>query len=245
MSINNSLVLIVGKSAGGKSTSLRNIRNHEGVIFLNCEAGKELPFPNKFKEFIVTHPKQVHKAFKEVQKMDDVHTIIIDSATFLMDMYETKVVLQADDTRSAWGDYAQFWKELMQDHVASCTKNVIILAHTMDILNQKDGVIETLVKVKGSLMNNGLEAYFCNVVAAKKVSLNQLEGYENPYLNITEEEKIEGFKYVFQTKLTKETVNERIRGPINMWKREQTFIDNDAQFLLDQLHKFYNSEETV
>lgn len=37
--VNDKLVLISGKSASGKSASLRNIKNPGGVVYLNCEAG--------------------------------------------------------------------------------------------------------------------------------------------------------------------------------------------------------------
>ena len=37
--INDNLVLIVGKSASGKSMSLHTLQPPEGVMYLNCEAG--------------------------------------------------------------------------------------------------------------------------------------------------------------------------------------------------------------
>jgi len=237
---NNSLVLIVGKSASGKSASLRNLPDQQGVVFLNCEAGKELPFANNFRERVVIDTKEIYATFKEAENHPNIHTIVIDSVTFLMDLYETTRVLPAEDGRAAWGKYAQFFKKLMSKYVAASTKNVIMLAHTMDLLNEKDGVMETLVKVKGSLMNNGIESYFCNVIACKKMPLQKLEGYKNDHLIITPEDESLGFKYVYQTKLTKETINERIRGPLGMWDTSETFIDNDAQFVLEQLANYYN-----
>jgi hypothetical protein len=59
-------------------------------------------------------------------------------------------------------------------------------------------------------------------------------------LKITPEEEALGFKYVFQTKLTKESVNERLRGPMGLWSTKETFIDNDVQLVLDRLQKFYS-----
>ena len=50
ISVNDNLVLLVGKSASGKSRSLKNLKNPEGVLYLNCEAGKKLPFRSKFIE---------------------------------------------------------------------------------------------------------------------------------------------------------------------------------------------------
>lgn len=240
-SINRNLVLITGKSASGKSASLRNLKDQSGVLFLNCESGKELPFPNKFKNVVVKKPTQVHTLIDEAEKHKNVHTIIIDTMTFLMDMYESMVVLNAPPahTMKAWSNYAQFFKKLMQEHVAKSTKNIIMLAHTMDVLNESEGVVETLIKVKGSLMNQGIESYFCNVISTKKLPISKLNGYENDLLTITPEEEAVGFKYVFQTKLTKDTVNERIRGPIGLWSTEETYIDNDVQIVLDRLHKYY------
>ena len=239
MSMNKRLVLISGKSASGKSASLRNLRDPEGVLFLNCEAGKDLPMPAKFRKLTVTDPYQVWDAFDKAEQSEKIHTIVIDTFTFLMDMFESVHVLPATNTMQAWGQYAQFVKTLMQDKVANSTKNVIVLAHTMDILNEQEGVMETLVKVKGSTMNQGVEAFFSTVVSSKKMPLKKLEKYENDHLIITPEEEAVGFKYVFQTLLTKETVNERIRSPMGLWSRNETFIDNDAQFLLDQLNEYY------
>ena len=39
MSQNSQLVLISGESATGKSMSLAGMRDQEGVMYLNCEAG--------------------------------------------------------------------------------------------------------------------------------------------------------------------------------------------------------------
>ncbi|CAA0366044.1 N4 gp44-like protein (fragment) [Alteromonas alvinellae] len=99
--VNDNLVLICGKSAVGKSASLMGLKNPEGVIYLNCEAGKKLPFRSKFKELVVTDPYQVEDAFDQVEEMDDVHTIVIDSLNYLMDMYESLHVLTSTNTMQA------------------------------------------------------------------------------------------------------------------------------------------------
>ena len=93
--MNNHLVLVSGKSSSGKSASLMAMDKPEGVMYLNCENGKKLPFKSKFRELTVTDTDQIYQAFEEAEKMKDVHTIVIDSLTYLMDMYEsTKVCLQ-------------------------------------------------------------------------------------------------------------------------------------------------------
>lgn len=99
--VNDQLVLIAGSSATGKSASLRDIKNPEGVMYLGTEAGKRLPFPAKFKRLTVIDPHQVLQALDQAEQMDDIHTIIIDSLTFLMDMYETNYVLTSSNTMKA------------------------------------------------------------------------------------------------------------------------------------------------
>lgn len=243
--INNNLVLIVGKSGTGKSASLRTLKDPAGVIYLNCEAGKELPFASKFKKKTITDPRQIPAIITEAEKHDSVHTIVIDTITFMMDMYESQLVVApgVKDTMKAWSNYAQFWKRLMQETVAASSKNIIMLAHTMDVLNEGEGVMETLVKIKGSVMNQGVEAYFCNVISCKKMPVKALEDYQNDLLEVTPEEEAIGYKYVYQTKLTKNTVHERIRGPLGLWDTKETYIDNDAQKVLDRLHSYYNHDD--
>lgn len=240
--INDHLVLLVGKSATGKSASLRDIRDPEGVLYLNCESGKRLPFKAKFIQKVVTDPLQIFQAFEWAAGKPEVHTIIIDSLTYLLDMYESLYVLPSTNTMQAWGQFAQYFKQLMQQHVASSTKNVIFIAHTADTLNEGEMIMETKVPVKGSLKNNGIESYFTNVIASKKVPLKTLKDYGSDLLTITPEEEALGFKYVFQTKLTKETVNERLRGPMGLWSNQETFIDNNLQSVISRLHEFYDAD---
>ncbi len=238
---NNHLVLISGKSSSGKSASLMSMDNPEGVMYLNCENGKKLPFKTKFKEFTITDPMQVYEAFEEAEKMPDVHTIVIDTLTYLMDMYESTKVLNATNTMQAWGQYAQFMKKLMSQVVAKSTKNVVFLAHTSDVLNEAEMINETLVKVKGSLMNQGIESFFTTVISTKKLPLTKLDDKvaKSPGYAVTAEDKALGFKYVYQTRLTKETVNERIRAPMGMWDMKETYIDNNLQNVINRLHEYY------
>lgn len=237
--INDHLILLGGKSASGKSTSLMGLRDPEGVMYLNCEAGKRLPFRAKFKQYTITDPLQICEAFDAAEKMPEVHTIIVDSLTYLMDMYESLYVINSTNTMQQWSAFAQYFKTLMQHYVAKSSKKVIFTAHTADTLNEGEMVMETKVPIKGSVKNNGVESYFTVVIASKKVPIKQLKDYNSPLLTITPEEEALGFKYVFQTKLTKETVNERLRGPIGLFDTKETFMDNNIQLVLDRLEEYY------
>jgi hypothetical protein len=237
--MNDHLILVSGKAATGKSASLMFLDDPKGVMYLNCESGKKLPFKSKFEEYTIVDPMQVVEAFQAAEEMPHVHTIVVDSLTYLMDMFESVYVLGSSNTMKAWGDYGQFFKKLMQHHVAKSTKNIVFTAHTSDVMNESEMAQETLVKVKGSVMNQGVESYFSTVISTKKVSLKQLKDYKNDLLVVTPEEESLGYKYVFQTKLTKDTVHERMRGPLGMWNQSETYIDNNLQNVINRLHTYY------
>lgn len=156
-----------------------------------------------------------------------------------MDMFESLFIIGNANTQKAWGDYAQFFKNMMQDKVVKFGKPVIIMGHTKSELNEGAMEMRTSVPVKGSLKNNGIEAYFSTVISTKKIGIMELEKYGSDLLKITDEDRELGYKHVFQTRPTKTTVGERIRSPMGMFTRAQTYMDNDAQLLLDHLRKFY------
>lgn len=241
--INDQLVLISGESASGKSASLMNIRNQDRWLYLNCEAGKRLPFRNQFKTYVITDPYQIYEAFQATAPGGPLHEkidgIIIDTVTFLMDMFESVYIVNAANGQKAWGDYAQFFKNLMQQHVAASTKSVIMLGHTRSDLDDASMTMKTSVPIKGSLKGNGIESFFSTVVSTKKVQLKDLAPYQNQMLHVTPQDEMLGYKHVFQTQLTKATVGERIRSPMGMFTPQETFIDNDAQALLDHLKGYY------
>lgn len=237
--VNDNLFLVCGVPATGKSACLRNLEN---VIYLNCESGKKLPFrPKNFKQFVITDPYQVYEAFQWAEEQPEYTTIVVDGLNFLMDMFESQYIIGSSDSRAAWGDYAQFFKNLMQQHVAASSKNVIFTAHTRTDYNEKTMQFETRVPIKGSLANQGLEAYFSMIVSTKKIALNDLaeKKQESEFLNITEQEKALGYKHVFQTTVTAETTQERMRGPMGMWDPNEVFIDNDCLHILKRLGEYY------
>ena len=98
---NDQLILVVGYSATGKSASLRTIRNQPNWMYLNTEAGKRLPFRNQFQQYRITDPYQVHEAFDYGTDNAKIDGLILDSLTFMMDMYETQFVLNSANTMKA------------------------------------------------------------------------------------------------------------------------------------------------
>ena len=171
----------------------------------------------------------------------EIKGVIVDSITYLMGMYESQYVLTAPNTMSAWSGYQQFFKRMMQEKVAALPKPVLMTAHLADTLDERAMEMKTAVPIKGALAKDGLEAFFSTIVYCERKSLIDLESYlhDNPLLTITEDEKLDGFKYVYQTKLTTKSLGTRIRSPIGMFSRQETYMDNDAQLLLNRLTEFY------
>lgn len=245
--MNNNIILVSGKSGTGKSACLRGLKGK--VLYANCENNKGLPFKNSFKTKTITDPYQVYEIFQYAETKPKIETIVIDSLTFLMDMFETMYVINSADTQKAWGQYAQFFKELMQDYVAKSTKKVIFIGHTADEIND-DKVRETRVKVKGSLMSRGIEAFFTTVVSTKVMELDDLTKtntdskrlYKSKLLNITEDDELDEYKYCFQTRKVKGTTKENIRSSFDLFSRKESYIDNNIQLVFDRLDEYYDVE---
>lgn len=236
-------VLICGESGAGKSASLRNIRGQEGVIYINCEGGKPLPFKNKFQHIVIDDPKEIFGLIDKINAdpKKRYHTIVIDTISFMMNRYESVHVIGSANTMTAWGDYGQFFPKLIYEYIAKSNAFVIMLGHLEAILDEASGKYKYNVPVKGALAKNGLEAYLTTVVVCKKLSIKDIEkdAEEGKLLKITERDRNLGYKHVFQTRTVKATVGDRIRSPFDLFKDEETYIDNDAQVLIDQIVGYY------
>ena len=243
------LLMVVGKPTSGKTFSLSGLENQEKVLYLNCEgSGKPLPFRNKFIKQIVAEPYPEllgESSFfqQAINSNGKIETIVIDTLTFLMRTVETKYVKTADPkyTMQAWGSYGDFYINLLSQVGKLITKgiNVIVTSHVADRVNENDMVMESYIPIKGAVGKTGAEADFSDIVSTKTVKIKDLEPYQNELLHITDDERELGCKHVIQTRLTKDTVGERIRTNGDMWKREETFIDGNIQLVLNRMREFY------
>jgi hypothetical protein len=235
-------VLIAGESGTGKSASLRNIRGQEGVLYINCEGGKPLPFKNKFKRVTVDDPFEIFDLYQQViDNPGRFHTIVVDTVSFMMDRFESVHVVGSSNTMQQWGAYGQFFKTLMYDYVAKFDGYSIMLGHLDGVLDENTGRFHYSVPVKGALKKNGLEAYFTTVVVAQKATIKEIEkdAVEGKLLTISDRDRTLGYKHVIQTRTTKATVGDRIRSPFGLFSDEETYIENDAQVIMDQLAGYY------
>jgi len=239
MSQNKNIVLISGKPNSGKSSSLRNM-DVSKMVYLNTDL-KAVPFKANFAaQAEISNATDVLAYIKQIEDNDKISGAVLDTLTFLMSMYERQYVSTAVDGQKAWGGYGNFYKEVIHA-IKSGTKDYVILAHEDTIYNEDNLTMETKIPVKGAVGKIGVEADFTTIVGAKQVPLKKLQGHENALLNITDEEREDGIKYVFVTRITKDYHGEKMRAPIGFWGRDELYIDNDVNHIYDRLKAYYST----
>ena len=164
--------------------------------------------------------------------------ICIDTISFMMDMYETVHVLNAANTQKAWSNYGQFFKRLINAS-AKVDAFFIFIGHLDRQLDEEAGIWRTSVPVKGALAKKGLEAYFTTVINVMKMPLKDLKKFPNDMLDVTEMDEEVGYKHVFQTRTTKQTVGDRIRSPMGLFEQEQLYVDNDIAPVIKRMIQYY------
>lgn len=140
-----------------------------------------------------------------------------------------------------WAEYGNFYRELIHA-IKAGTKDYIIFAHEDQFLNEQSMQMESRVPVKGSVGKTGVEADFTTILSTKQMPVKKLQDpkLQNDLLHISEEEEEDGFKYVFCTRVTKETVGEKMRSAMGLWKRNELYIDNDVNQVMQRLREYYN-----
>lgn len=239
MSGNKNIVLVVGRPSSGKSASLMKLPQGE-MAYLNTDL-KELPFADKFLANVeVSDAVDVVSYIQEIESNVQITGAVLDTLTFLMSMYERQYVVNAANGQKAWGDYGNFYRDLIHA-IKSGTKNYAILAHEDVALNEQTAQMESRVPVKGAVGRTGVEADFTTILSAKQMPIKKLEGHENDLLHITDDEHEDGFKYVFQTRITKESIGEKMRSAMGLWDRSELYIDNDLNQVFKRLTDYYGT----
>ncbi len=208
------------------------------MIYLNTDL-KALPFKSKFLKTIdVADAMDVIGYIQQIEEVPTVTGAVLDTLTFLMSMYERQYVLNSTNTQKAWGDYGNFYRDFIHA-IKSGTKDYAILAHEDTILNEQTMQMESKVPVKGSVGKTGVEADFTTILSTKEISVKKLEAYQNGLLHITDEEREDGVKRVFCTRISKEFIGDKTRSAMGLWKRNELFIDNDLDQVFTRLREYY------
>ena len=113
MSQNKNIVLVMGKPNTGKSTSLMKLKNQEKMAYLNADL-KELPFRSKFAVNVeIKDAYDVLDFIDEIEQEAGIEGGVLDTITFLMTMFERQYVAGAANGQKAWGDYGNFYRNLI------------------------------------------------------------------------------------------------------------------------------------
>lgn len=240
MAQNKNLVLILGKPNTGKSASLRNLPQ-ETMAYLNADL-KEIPFQSNFASSVeIADALEVLDYIDAIEEEAGITGGVLDTITFLMQMYERQYVVPFAGTKtgqSAWGDYGNFYRNMIHKLKAG-SKNYAILAHEASEYNELNSRMDSYVPIKGAVGKVGVEADFTTILSSKQMPIKTLEKYPNDLLKITDTEREDGVKYVFQTRITKDSTGEKMRSAMGLWSREELYIDNDLQLVFERLNKFY------
>lgn len=228
MGENNHIILVNGKYSSGKTSSLRNMPMDKTVV-INCD-GKPLSFKGTpYKNIKLPNVDVLLPGLDTLEQDEQCEYIVLDTLSFLMEMYETEKIytLPKNQQMGAWTPYGQFFREMIHKMKRS-KKKIVVLCHTQSIYNESEMETEVKAYVKGSVGKVGVESHFSTVVAAKKIK---------------DDDAPSGFRYVFQTSITKDTINEGIRSPIGMWADDELYIDNDVMLVFDKITKYYGEEK--
>lgn len=240
MAQNKNILMIMGKPNTGKTSSLRNM-NQESMVYLNTDL-KDVPFRDRFLQNVeVADAADILSFIQEIEEAEGVEGAVLDTVTFLMQMYERQYVAPFAGTKtgqSAWGDYGNFYRNFIHA-IKSGSKSYVIMAHEDESLNEQSMMYESRVPIKGAVGKVGVEADFTTILRTMQVPVKKLEGHENDLLHITDEEREDGVKYVFQTRVTKETAGAKMRSAMGLWSRNELYIDNDVAQVFKRLNEFY------
>jgi hypothetical protein len=221
---NQKIFLVIGNSGSGKTSSLRNMPL-EKTVLINTELKSMLPFKGHHrlkKHWLLNDVHKLMMGLKMLEEDPEVEYIVLDSLSYLMNMYELQVVKTSSNTMRTWGDYGDFYRNLIMFIKSSC-KNWVIMCHPKEIFDEKAGEIRVSAAIKGSL-SGLIEADF-NVVV---------------YTDITVDE--EGMpQYRFLVKKTKESLSKSVKSPFDMFDESHT-KSNDVMEVFESITKYINGD---
>ena len=230
------LIIVCGEVSVGKSACFRNIPNQERWVFGNTEAGKPIPFRNKFNKRNIVDTAIVAPMINAANASPNIDGVIVDSLTFLLDNVNLELNLDEDVVGfEKWNQYDNFIKKFFLKDIGALTKPLIMTAHVKDVIVEGSGKLISIIPVKGQNKAVGLEGYATLIVHAKKVPIEKLKEYDK--------DRRRGYKHVFQTRSTEDNMHERMRAPLDFFDdMSEVFIDNDIMHIINRWNEYYGTD---
>ena len=214
MSENKKMIMVIGGTGTGKTTSLRNLDKKKAVyIDFDRKAIKAFRDMDTFREWIkIDFVDHLIPGLIGLEADPECDTIIIDTLSFALDMFVAQKIDTAADTRAAWGDYKKWYKEVI--HLAkSSSKTYIFLTHEKSVYNEAAMETKTTAYAQGSIAGM-IEADFA------------LVAYAHKYIN---DDGMPAFGFLVGP--TKETLALSAKAPMGMFD-SPLLKDNDIMELI-------------
>ena len=228
--------MIIGRSGSGKTASMRNLDPAKtGVVNPDLEM---FPFPMAGYDTIMNgnapdlmlsnyvktvKPASVMATLNAWEQRPDIETIVLDTITHLLTNYYVNFCL--GQPYSGYKELGTAFMDVM-DWVGKSEKNVIIFGHVKKDFND-EGHLVTEMKSHGKMIKEfEPESYFNMLMYAEVIKDEQ------------------GIRHVFRCEA--DNPSESVKVPTSFANNVGTpifdrYIDNDLQFVLDELDKFYTS----
>ena len=152
MSENKKMILMVGGTGTGKTTSLRNLPLEKTVyIDIDRKSIKGFRDMDKFRDWVkLDYIDHLIPGLKALEDDAETDYVVIDTLSFGLDMFVAQHIDTAADTRAAWGDYKKWYKELIH-LIKSSNKSYIILMHDKSTFNEAAMETKTVAYAQGSI----------------------------------------------------------------------------------------------
>ena len=217
---NKKLLLIVGSTGKGKSSSIRNMPMEKtAYIDFDRKAIKAFRGMEKLNQWIkVDYVDHLEPGLRALEEDDSVEYIVIDTMSFALDMFVSQKIEGAADTRAQWSAYKQWFNNIM--HIAKTSKkSYIFIMHDKSSYNEESMEVKTQAYAQGSIFGS-VESHFAIVAYAHKY----LDENNMP-------------KYGFIVGPTKETLALSAKSPMGMFT-EPLVEDNDVMILFEAIDNY-------
>lgn len=225
MAENQKIFLLVGASGSGKTSGMRNMPL-EKTVLINTELKSMLPFRGHQRlkrHWVVNDVNKFMAGLELIEKDEDIEYCILDSLSYLMNMYELQKVKPATNGQKAWGDYGDFYRTLIM-FIKNSKKSWVITCHPKEVFDEKAGEYRTSAAIKGSL--SGLVEADFNVVIYTDIGTN--------------EDGMPMYRYL--VKKTKETLGKSVKSPFMMFDEAHT-QSNDIMEVFTAIENYIKGDE--
>ena len=213
------MILIVGKTSTGKTSSLRNLPLEKTVYIDTDRKGiKSFRDMDKFKEWVkLDYVDHLIPGLEALEVDDECEYVVLDTLSLAFDMFYTQKISGAVDSRAQWSAYKDWFNKLIQ-FIKTSKKHYIILSHEKTTYNEEMMETSTMAYAQGSVYSR-IEENFAVVAYTQKFK------------------KDDEIKYGFQVNPTKEHMNTSAKSPMGMFT-EPLVEDNDVMILFEAIDNY-------